>query len=856
MLNEICLLTEGSRPKLLNGATLTPEFGLELLESLLVVHIEIITRHEEDIHILRSRLMPLITRVLSEKASFNVTVRSMRLLRLLVRELLPSLTAEIEMAINLIHHLLDLSTTVTWKRVLCLELFRDFHHDLALIRSLFTRFDLEKGRKKVVGDHLAVLVRLAAEKPAVIGLGQSSSRSETQGNLSAEQIAIEAGGLSGAVGVHIDELSLNKPGLNTRWSTVRTSCIDQIDKTEPPVLPATYLYSLVLTCINRFSDGLAKYLLPFTLQSANSSQRKYRITAKQKGQNNPATDDNEDNPDNSADIHASANVAPNEKMLPVNPLTLEEHEQFDQIQATALMVENCWPALLATSSTFLNASLDSEYYHALIRSVQRFTQIAGLLNLVTPRDAFLTTLAKQAVPSGPAASMNTPVVSTFKNQIRDDASDGDEKNPDFKSAPNTPSTFPKHFHPSLTPRNLLCLRALLNLGTALGPVLQESWAIIFQSLHQVDVALIAMSHRPILQSDIDRTDEDDTPQIDGMNVEKNAVETAVSRLFQSTSVLPNREFVQALRCLCSLTYSLSRLAGGHESEEVTPNVVRPKHHRFPSTSGGQMNDAAAAEDILAILDRTMQMIQCNTARLIRTAPSDSGWSIFTQLLIDHLSSSAVVAEVRINAARNLNETTSRLMSFASRGTSSQQDEIMSRCLEALSTSVSCLWKSKESIGGVSCSLEIQFMVLAALLSLLEQGGETLRSCWDVVFLIINSVFERTQSSTVNEDRSPFEVAAFASRSAKLVRSAFAALQLICSDFLTSLPDRCFLMLFDTLHCFCSQRDDLNVSLTVSRLIVPVTKRTLADLGFAERGFISKCVRFFATRWRGARFSPC
>jgi hypothetical protein len=60
-------------------------------------------------------------------------------------------------------------------------------------------------------------------------------------------------------------------------------------------------------------------------------------------------------------------------------------------------------------------------------------------------------------------------------------------------------------------------------------------------------------------------------------------------------------------------------------------------------------------------------------------------------------------------------------------------------------------------------------------------------------------------------------------SPRLIRSAFNSLQLICSDFLSSLPNSCFLMLVDTLYNFCSQNDDLNISLTVSHDLVELSR---------------------------------
>ncbi|KAL8751834.1 MAG: hypothetical protein Q9199_006154 [Rusavskia elegans] len=825
LLNDICLLMEGSQPQVLDNARLTPEFGLELLDSLIVVHIDTIAKHPEDVHILRTRLMPFIIRTLSEKASYNVTVRTVRLLRLLVQQLLPAMIVEIEMAMSLINHLLDPSSSATWKRVLCLELWRDIHEDPTLIRSLYTHFDHVKENKNLVGDHLAILVRLAAEKPALIGLGQRSSGFETHHNLPAEQIAVEAGGLSGAINLPADEMNLNKPGINAKWSSVRTSCIDQVDKVEPPILPATYLYSLVLICINRFSDGLAKFLLPFTVQFDEKPKRKLKSSAKHQNQEAPRTDRHEELTKEPAIAQSTNASTPSERKMPVNPLRLKDHEKSDQIRISALMVEHCWPALLATSSTFLNASLDSEYYHALIRSVQRFTQVAGVLDLETPRDAFLTTLAKHAVPLATIGPVRTPVLGSFTNQQTNDFLDGDETKHGDRREPHS------HFTMDLSPRNLLCLRALLNLGTALGPVLHHSWAIIFHCLHQVDVALIATSQRPLIHASVDRTDENETPEIDDLKVEKSAVEVAVSRLFESTSNLPNEAFTQALNCVCSLVYNVSGLPMYHAPDHLTdqiespPTVTRPRHNRLASVSSVRINEASASTESVIILDRTMQVAQCNTARFCQSSSSDSGWTILTQLLIGHLCSSAAVAEVRISAARGLDSLISRITSFLGRNVS--PNETIRRCLEALSSAVTCLWESEGNKEGSSCSLEIHSTALESLLSILERCGDTLQSSWDLVFSIINSVFESTDSSATEGPRL-FEAAASASRSPKLARSAFSSLQLICSDFLASLPDRCFLMLLNTLNCFCSQSEDFNTSLTSIALF-----RNVSD--FLQRG---------------------
>ncbi|KAL8995131.1 MAG: hypothetical protein Q9169_005074 [Polycauliona sp. 2 TL-2023] len=797
ILNDICLLTEGAQPHTFDDARLTTEFGLELLESLLFVHIHTIAKHPE---------------VLSEKSNYNVTVRAVRLLRVLVQKLLQQLIPETEMAMSLVNHLLDAGSSATWKRVLCLELWRDIHDDPFLIRNLYTYFDQVKEHKNLVGDHLSILVRLAAEKPAVIGLGQRSSGSEADHNLPAEQLAVEAGGLSGTISLPPDEMTLNKQGISAKWSSVRTSCIDQVDKSEPTALSATYLYSLVLTCINRFSDGLAKFLLPFTIQSEEKPRRKQKSTDKYQNQDGPSLDHQKELPKDSAVAEFSNSPVAIGKRLPVNPLSLKKHEKYDEIRMSALIVEHCWPALLATASTFLNASLDSEYYHALIRAVQRFTQVAGILDLETPRDAFLTTLAKHAVPSATAGSIRMPNLGNFTSQHMDSIPGGEEtKDPDRRELQG-------HLNLDMTPRNLLCLRALLNLGTALGPVLHDSWAIVFHCLHQVDVALIASSQRPLPHASLNQTDDSEAPDMGDLKAEKSAAEVAVSRLFESTSNLPNAAFNEALGCLSALVYDVSGILMNHPSGQTptdqaqpSPQVTRPRHGRLASISGGAMSDLSSSKDCMVVLDRTTQLVQYNTARFCHPSSTNSGWQILSQLFIDHLCASAVAPEVRISAARSLDGMINSTMSFLNGQVA--PPEIMNQCLEALSSTVICLWKDDRNTEGLSCSLEVHSVALGSLLSILERRGDTLQTSWELVFSIINSVFQSADPLATDRARKLCEVDASASRSSKLARSGFSSLQLICSDFLASLPHRCFLLLLDTLHCFSSQSEDFNTSLT-------------------------------------------
>jgi len=118
------------------------------------------------------------------------------------------------------------------------------------------------------------------------------------------------------------------------------------------------------------------------------------------------------------------------------------------------------------------------------------------------------------------------------------------------------------------------------------------------------------------------------------------------------------------------------------------------------------------------------------------------------------------------------------------------------------------------VSSVSTDIDVHRIILEGLKSIIEGCGENLVSGWHIAFEIIDSGFA-SQKSTQEHQKKKSEIGLLCTKSPKLTRSAFGSLQLICSDFLSSLPNSCLLILVDTLYKFCSQDDDLNIALTVS-----------------------------------------
>lgn len=240
--------------------------------------------------------------------------------------------------------------------------------------------------------------------------------------------------------------------------------IDQLDKADPPTIPDTYIFYLALLCLNSIADGLAGFALPkFSPGSVKPSsfEEQQQSTA-------TAAEQNEANKKDLSLVTDMANVA--------------------------------WPGLLAAMSFYLTANLDEDLFQSTMRSYQNFTNVCGVLDLVTPRDAFLTNLCKNSIPIIPllssAAAVTTPAMLT-KNAST--TSIGTTLSFTGSTAAVSFADLPVHQQQAianitLNEKNLYSLRVLLNITMFLGSVLGSSWYLVLETLQLADFLLF---NRPI-----------------------------------------------------------------------------------------------------------------------------------------------------------------------------------------------------------------------------------------------------------------------------------------------------------------------------------------------------------------------
>ena len=833
VLDDLCRLIDGEPLQFLRSRTLSPTFVLELIESILLNSGRLFVGHPELSQVLRVRLLPLAVRCLSERYSFAQSVRVARILLVLLKRHMSLLTAECEMALSLITHLVEPDGTAPWKRLLCMEIFRGLYSEPGVVRLIYTLYDGEEGRKNILRDHMAALVRLASEKPALIGVSNQStvpSRADHTRSTTEDQITLETGGVAGVIGSTVPPSEIKVPGISTQWSVVRTPYIELLDKTDAPVPPETYIYSLVLNCISSFAEGLAKFILPLTVPD-RKQMRKNRLMSPVQG-----PDSARSSQDFSAEPIRPQTSSPTRKShVPINPLDLQSHVQYSAIKTCAGIIENCWPAVLAACSTFLRASLDDEYYHNLVRAFQKLAHVAGLLRLSVPRDAFLTTLGKAATPAS-AGSSKTQIASATGSQ-QSDTLQKKRKSADLPRSTTLPvdiagATAGEGPPVSLSTRNLLCMRALLNLGIALGPTLdQPAWSILFETLQYTGL-VISMSSSAMVKSASGSGEAPATPGNDiptaNLGTEAIAVQAASSKMLESTGDFPSASFEEVLLALLNLSTFTELRRQPEDVKEVSEMPRSPQSSR----GSGRLHQSARRvshtvgksrmqdEELRFVLEKANELAKANLERLSSLENNDlKAWELLTQSLISASANTTISPNLRLQASAILNSLVFSTMKQREEDDENVYNEVQTRNLQTLKDQVASLYASdlQTSKSLPITVIEIHEQSLEVLRNILEQYAETFVDGWHLIFDLISGVFQASpQPETADRSSNALERRASALPAGpRLVRAAYKSLHLIASDFLSLLPAPCLLSLVNAFSSFTSQNQDFNISLTTT-----------------------------------------
>ncbi|OQV23124.1 Protein MON2-like protein [Hypsibius exemplaris] len=163
--------------------------------------------------------------------------------------------------------------------------------------------------------------------------------------------------------------------------------------------------------------------------------------------------------------------------------------------ALQMLVQHSWCGMLSAVSTLLEASCDDSVTDSLLQICKVYVKAAGLVKMDIVREAFITALCKAAFPinytigiikaaSSRVASFR-PDAAGLERKANGDTAAADSKNRNQIVAVGTPlsSSFPGAV--MLTAKNITCLNTLLDITTALGDLLNNSWILVLASLQHL-----------------------------------------------------------------------------------------------------------------------------------------------------------------------------------------------------------------------------------------------------------------------------------------------------------------------------------------------------------------------------------
>ena len=346
--------------------------------------------------------------------------------------------------------------------------------------------------------------------------------------------------------VRLLSLSLSEPS-----SPIPSHSIDQLDKTDAPPMPEAYIYLLGVQHLVSLCDGLAGYAIPL-----------YNSLAVQKP---PA-----------------GSAEPVRAPCLLDPSTLPESEPACVgLQTVHAMINAGWPALLAALSFLLTTNLSDPLFGDVLGALQALARTAGCLALPTPRDAFLTALAKAALPPRVVAALDEP-------------SQG--------QAPRSPVSLEgltlglegtgggSGSGAGLSPRNLGCLRALVAAAMFLAGTLGPSWFVVLEALQNADYVLTTRGTAPpgsaVLgpssgvssgtpaeglsggaQQQLQYRQQQSRQQAAHpllADLDPESVQAAIQRLFDASVILEDFAFHDFIGALCKLSLEMVSMHCGYE----------------------------------------------------------------------------------------------------------------------------------------------------------------------------------------------------------------------------------------------------------------------------------------------------
>lgn len=346
-----------------------------------------------------------------------------------------------------------------------------------------------------------------------------------------------------------------------------TFSIDQLDKADAPPIPEAYIYMLGLQCLVSISEGFASLTLPVFNNIVVQRSRA-----------------------------AGENTIKAPPALDVFSLP-EDQPSTKQLQSVYGMVETGWPGLLAALSFLIATNLSDELFGDVLQSYQNLANVAGMLGLITPRDAFLTSLAKFAIPSRVVSSLETyiePATPRSSNPLQQG----------FDALAGTPLQ-----PPGLSERNMACLKVFIASALFLAGGLGGAWYNVLETLQNADYVLTFKGQKVSSGKRMGTLSSSNVPggrsvsapsmQPSGSNtsqpnhalltdVDNESILRSIQRLFDSSKNMDDGAFHDFVSALCKLSAEMVEM----QSESGTTIIETDSVEGIPALTPSASSEAA------------------------------------------------------------------------------------------------------------------------------------------------------------------------------------------------------------------------------------------------------------------------
>ncbi|KAI5120993.1 hypothetical protein M0805_000454 [Coniferiporia weirii] len=836
VVEDLCLLANSEKPHFLKLGSLPKTFALELIESVLTNYHDLFRQHADLLVLLQHHLCPLLLKLLSDKPLFPLTLRSTRVVFLLLKQFSSEFITEAEVFLAILIKIIggesesgssDGQSRPQWMRVLSMEIIRGLCNDADLICHVWECYDSQEGSSNLFGSLVSVLKRLVTERPVLLGVssqmfgvGVSSYHTEAGTSAGTSGYGFDIGTVAGIVAnaasatvTNVVGMMGTEHGLSQTGSAMKLQCIDQLDKAEAPPIPEAYIYLLGLQCLVSISEGFASVTLPLFNSIVVQRSRA-----------------------------AGENTIRAPPALDISALPADE-PSTRQLQSVHGMLESGWPAFLAALSFLIATNLSDELFGDVLQAYQSLANVAGMLGLATPRDAFLTSLAKFAIPARVVQSIDA-YVETPTARSSSALQDG------FNAlaggaAPTQP--------PGLSDRNMACLKVFVSSALFLAGSLGPAWYHVLEALQNAEYVLTTKGQKALgaKRSSVLGVGTGSGPASRSVSapapsqaasvstaprhplladVDVDSVQRAIQRLFDSSKNVEDTAFHDFVSALCKLSAemvdmqsdagSVIELEPTDSAATLSPLVTSESAHRR-RVSGIHLPRTLRTGDFS--INKLGTISRLNILRFTSRSP-DIAWTVVTNHLIYVLRNKVAPHSLRLQAARTLDDIL--LIVPRSIGSSEERRRIVQRLLlDVLAEQVA----PDPLTGNTTTVVDIRNMGLETLHQILQSAGHTLLVGWETIFEMLGSVCEPPTHALSSADQAATSPTTLISRTSKpppltyafstekgsavLVRIAFQSLTLVCDSLSTLSPEHLKLCI-GTIGRFGRQADT-NIALTAA-----------------------------------------